>query len=434
MKRPRAITPATHYGDMLSAVLAAKAACESPERLAERQDAFDRFQAQGIPTRRVEAWKYTDVSSLAERVFAPASPDPISRQKIEALPLYHAKDETLVFLFGIMQPELNRHPAGSALEIHPLHTVPDLPAPAPVPDNPFVDLNRALWSDGAVLRLPRNTKPAQRIHVIFAHATAAQPTICHPRLLIDLGEHAEARIAITHITLGDEACFSNAYLGITLQQGAHLDLVHSQLLNHASTHLGTTTITQQRDSELHCMDFNVGAALARHALSVTLAGEGATATLDGLYAVQGRQHVEAHTTTEHAQPNCSSRQLYKGLLDDRATAAFSGLVRVHPGATGTDGQQMNRNLLLSNDCLANSKPQLEISNDDVRCTHGATVGRLDDVELFYLQSRGIAPPAARDMLSRGFAEEVLYRLPDTKCHSDLHAILDHYFEKHNDTP
>ncbi|MBT3295288.1 MAG: Fe-S cluster assembly protein SufD [Verrucomicrobia bacterium] len=433
MKRPRAITPDAHYADQLSAVLEAMAPCESAGQLAARQAAFDRFMEQGIPTRRVEAWKYTDVTRLAEEVFAPAAPAPLTAETVTGLPLYHPEDETVVFASGILQPGLSRHPEGSVLELHPLHTMPDPTAPVPIHDNPFVDLNHALWRDGALLRLPPSTTPAQRIHVLFVHATAATPTLSHPRLLIDLGEHATAEIAITHVTLGDKACFNNATLDITLQPGAHLELVYTQVLNQASTHLGTTTITQQRDSTLHAMDFSAGSALARHSLSVALAGEGASASLDGLYIVQGRQHVDAHTCIQHQQPNGSSRQLYKGILDDRATAAFSGLVRVHPGATGTDAQQMNRNLLLSNDALANSKPQLEISNDDVRCTHGATVGRLDDLELFYLASRGIDPTAARDMLSRGFAEEVLYRLPDTQRHADLHAILNRTFEKNDDT-
>jgi len=306
---------------------------------------------------------------------------------------------------------------------------PDLSALRADRETPFMALNHALWRDGLHLHLAANGKMERRIHVLFLHSQQSSDVIVNPRLLISLGHHAEASIAVTHASLGDAPCFNNATLDIALDEGAQLNFCHAQLLNPAATHIGATSITQQADTTLRCMDFNIGAALARHDLTVAMVGPGATTSLNGLYAVKDRQQVDCHTLIEHAAPNCSSRQLYKGILDDRATGVFNGAIRVYPGASATDGQQMNRNLLLSNTCKINAKPELQISNDDVKCTHGATVGRLDDQELFYLASRGIDTATARDMLSRGFAEEVLFQLADRQLHSDLHEILNLYFEK-----
>ncbi|MDP6490310.1 MAG: Fe-S cluster assembly protein SufD [Kiritimatiellia bacterium] len=431
MKRLRAIPPARHYGEQLDALLAQNSAGETSALQKQRQTAYDRFMAQGIPTRRVEAWKYTDVTRLAEEVFRPVDPAGITPQTLADLPYCHDGDERLVFVEGILQPDLTQRPDTSPLKLSSLSSASES-APQEVPDNPFVALNGALWRDGSMLDIPANQKLDHRVHVLFLHAAHSDPSVIHPRLHVRLGAHAEARVVVTYAALGDGPCLNNAVLDVDLAEGAQLSLVQAQVLNEQSTHLGFTRITQGRDSHVASMDFHAGSALARHDLTVALDGEGASATLNGLYAVRDRQHVDCHTGIEHRQPNCSSRQLYKGILNDRATAAFDGLVRVHPGASGSDGEQVNRNLLLSNDCQANAKPRLEIANDDVRCTHGATVGQLNDQELFYLESRGIDPAAARDMLSRGFAEEVLYRMDDKALHADLHAILDSFFEASNE--
>ncbi|MBL7075854.1 MAG: Fe-S cluster assembly protein SufD [Kiritimatiellae bacterium] len=431
MKRPRAITPAAHYGEQFHALLARNNGGEPPALQAQRQAAYDRFMAQGIPTRRVEAWKYTDITRLAEEVFLPIDPTGVAPQATAHLPLCHEGDERLVFVEGILQPGLTHRPDGSALQVSPLSSASESIAEdsGEPSDNPFVALNSACWRDGSILEVPPDQKLGHRVHVLFLHAAHSEPSVIHPRLRLRLGRHAETQVVVTYASLGDGPCLNNVCLEVELDEGAQLALAQAQILNVASTHLGFTRVSQRRDSSLSSMDFHAGSALARHELTVALNGEGATATLNGLYAVKHRQHVDCHTCIEHQQPNCSSRQLYKGILGDRASAVFDGLVRVHPGASGTDGEQMNRNLLLSGDCQANAKPRLEIANDDVRCTHGATVGQLADQELFYLESRGIDPAAARDMLSRGFAEEVLYRLKDRALHGDLHAVLDRFFEE-----
>jgi Fe-S cluster assembly protein SufD len=250
-----------------------------------------------------------------------------------------------------------------------------------------------------------------------------------PRLVIDIGDLAEVQLAVTHASLQDGTVLNNGVVNIDVGSGAQVEFCHTQALSQAAYHVCTTRIRQQQDSALHALDVATGAALSRHDLSVSLEGPGSSVVLDGIMAARQRQVLDAHTTIEHMHPHCKSRQLYKSILDDRSSTVFNGLVRAHPGAMGTDGEQMNRNLLLSTKARANTKPELQIANDDVRCTHGATVGQISEQELFYLESRGIEPSMAREMLARGFVEEVLYRLDDTRRHADLHALLDRYFEQ-----
>jgi Fe-S cluster assembly protein SufD len=408
----------------------------APKWLLDRRDAaFARLRETGLPTRHVEAWKYTDITALADRKFAFARPSRLTRQLLQEIPTVHEDESLLVFVDGLYSSTLSSpvlEPGVTATPLldaaHDSALCGALSRDGANNENAFVHLNEALWRDGVVLRIAGKRRLEHRIQLLFLHTGWAPNTMISPRCAVALGVLSETRLTITHASIGTGSAFSNAVVDIDVGEGAQLELCQTQTLSPASYHFATTRITQQRDSRLHSLDFGIGAGVSRHDIRVSLAGTGSEVVLDGISAVRGRQIMDAHTVIEHLQPHCTSRQLYKGVLDDHATTVFNGIVRVHPGAAGTDGQQMNRSLLLSREAKANTKPQLEISNDDVRCTHGATIGQLSEQELFYLESRGIAPAAARDMLARGFLEEVLYRLDDRRRHADLHVLLDRYFE------
>lgn len=435
MKREISMPVHEHY-DTLFAGVRDDMTGQGEEWLLEQRDAsFERFRKIGFPTQRVEAWKYTDVSALKDRAFTSAAPYPLEPGALRNLPLLHSDETTFIFVDGYYSPELSSPELEDGVSVSPLLSATTEPTLKSVlmrsniqMESAFACLNRALWCDGLFLQIAPQTKLGQRIHIVFVHSGAQQNVLVSPRLVVSVGSCAEARIAITHTSLAEGCILNNGVFDIDIDAGANVELCQTQALSLQSFHFCNTRIVQQRDSTLHSLDFVSGALLSRHDLRVSLAGAGCTLVQDGIMAARERQVVDAHTAIEHMHQNCKSRQLYKAILDDRATTVFNGLVRVHPGASGTDGAQMNQNLLLSTKAKANSEPELQIANDDVRCTHGSTVGQISAKELFYLESRGIAPDAARDMLARGFVEEVLYRLDDSRRREDLHMLLDHYFE------
>jgi len=210
-----------------------------------------------------------------------------------------------------------------------------------------------------------------------------------------------------YVSLGNSAYFTNAVTEISLGEGSHLDHYKLQRESESAFHVGTVQVREERDSQLHSFSLAVGGSLARTNIYTSLDGDAATCTLNGLYLTDGAQHVDNQTSIEHIAPNCPSHELYKGVLDGRSHGVFNGKVYVHPQAQKTDGKQSNNNLLLSPTARVDTKPQLEIFADDVKCTHGATVGRLDELAMFYLNSRGIGPETARILLTYAFAADVL---------------------------
>ena len=431
MKRALNVSLEGRYERLYEEVVEEKQGVEPAWLLEQRQEAFDRVVQLGFPTRRTEAWKYTDVSALAAQVFTHGRRDAAVSPGLLDLPIFCAEDITLVFVDGLFRPELSSDSGGDLIRVTTLDGAAAVPSlrgalsrTNAAVESPFVCLNRALWRDGLLLRVPGKRRVERRVHVSFVRSEKGGETIACPRVVMALGDLSETRLLVSHLGGGAQRSFSNAVIDIDVGDGARLEAVTLQSVGRRCDQLSTTRICQGRDSDVSCLDMALGARLYRHDLAVSLRGEGSHLRMDGLYAGTARQVFDFHTVIEHCRPHCTSRQLYKGLLDERASATFNGLVRVHPGAEGTDGEQMNRNLLLSSEAKVNSKPELEILNDDVRCTHGATVGQLDQQELFYLQSRGLDPVEARAMLSRGFIEEVLYRLSDTRRRDELRRLLD----------
>jgi Fe-S cluster assembly protein SufD len=270
----------------------------------------------------------------------------------------------------------------------------------------FTALNTAFIRDGAFVELQADAVVDQPIHLIFVSEGEGE-AVSHPRNLIVAAPNSRATIIESYVSIRDSCYFTNAITEISLGEGARVDHYKIQRESEKAFHVGTTQIQQERDSRLHSFSFAVGGSLARTNIYTSLDGAAATCTLNGLYLTDGVQHIDNQTSIEHIAPNCTSHEIYKGVLDGRSHGVFNGKVYVHPEAQKTDGKQSNNNLLLSPNARVDTKPQLEIFADDVKCTHGATVGRLDEVAMFYLNSRGIGRETARMLLTYAFAADVL---------------------------
>jgi len=423
--RTLSLPPGPRYAALLESM---RNGVPEPDWLAvRRREAFARLAQDGFPTRHVEHWKYTDISGLAEReLVLPADPG-ADAPVMAGRPFHHDDDIRVVFVNGRYAPALSTATPPDGLELIRLHALEADPDPDPGDALPSTLLNAAFRRDGMLLRIASRKRIEPRIHILLLQAGETADTLIAPWVAIAAEAMAEARIAVTSLSCTSAPCVNVPRVIVTADAGAQLSISQSQALNTASWQLGTTRIEQRRDSRVSHLDAALGGALGRHDLACVLLESGAEGELDGFYALRGKQHTDFHTVIEHRQPNSRSRQVYKGILDDRAVAVFNGLVKVSPGASGTDGYQLNKALLLSRQAQVYTKPELQIDNDDVRCSHGATIGQLDPQELFYMQSRGIPEALARQMLARAFVEDVLFRQPDDRQRADLDGLLDDYF-------
>ncbi|MEO5902827.1 MAG: Fe-S cluster assembly protein SufD, partial [Gemmatimonadaceae bacterium] len=274
----------------------------------------------------------------------------------------------------------------------------------------FTALNTAHAADGAVICLAADSVADKPIHLVFVSDPGAEGAATYTHNLFFAERHSQATIIESHVTLGADVYLTNAVTEVFVADGAHLSHYKLQRESQNAFHVGTLQVHQARDSRYESFSFATGAALSRTNVYTTLAGDAAEAVMNGLYMVDGNQHVDHQTRIEHVAPNCPSHELYKGILDGRSHGVFNGKVYVHPEAQKTDGKQSNNNLLLSAEARIDTKPQLEIYADDVKCTHGATVGRLDETALFYMRSRGISTSQARRLLTYAFAADVLEKI------------------------
>ncbi|HEY6158446.1 MAG TPA: Fe-S cluster assembly protein SufD [Gemmatimonadales bacterium] len=391
-----------------------------------REGAIARFAELGFPTTKQEEWRFTSVASIADRRFvlahAPRSPLPaladIERSCVGVGP-------RVVFVNGRHVPELSSGaalPAGvqatslaAALksdvsgELARAH----LARHAPWHDSPFAALNTAFLADGAFVLVPAGVTLEQPLELLFLSSGGPAgdgPTVSHPRSLIVIERGARAAVVETYAGLGDEVYWSNAVTEIVVGEAARAELYRVQREGPQGLQIATTHSRQERDSFLGLHVATLGAALARHDITTVLAGAGAELILNGLYLLRDAQHADHHTVIDHAQPHCASHEYFNGVLAGRAHGVFNGRIIVRPGAQRTDSKQTNNNLLLSTEARADSQPQLEIYADDVKCTHGSTVGPIDQTQLYYLRSRGLSLDAARSILTYGFGAEILDRM------------------------
>ncbi len=384
-----------------------------------RRAAFDRFTALGFPTTRNEDWHFTSVTPIAERVFKPAraTPTAVKIAEIEAHTFGDASWRRLTFVNGRFEPSLSSVaglPAtvrvstfADALKESPEFIAEHLGKLAAYDDATFTALNTAFLQDGVVIHVPRGVIVAEPIHLLHLADAQAEGVAIHPRLLVVVEALAQLVVVESYSGAGGVCYFTNAVAEIEVGDGARVYHYKVQREGPDAFHVGTIQVSQGRDSLYHSFSFAGGAALSRTNVYSKLVGEGAEVRLNGLYMVDGTQQADHQTSVRHLAPNTVSRELYKGVLDGSSHGVFNGKVYVDPVAQKTDGKQTNHFLLLSEQARADAKPQLEIFADDVKCTHGATVGRLDEVALFYMKSRGIGADNARSLLTYAFAAEVL---------------------------
>lgn len=396
-----------------------------------RERGMARFAALGFPTTRVEDWKYTNIAPIARETFALAATDGGADAAALAAAARLDGAVELVFVNGRFAPALSSRPAlpagvvveslAAAIAAHPALVEPHLGALAAIDDDGVAALNSAFVQDGAFVHLPAGCRLAAPIHCLFVSLAGDAPTVSHPRVLVVA--EAGSAAAIVEQYVGHGRYWTNAVSEIALGAGAAVAHHKVQREAPAAYHLAAIAAQQAGDSRFASSAIALGAALSRSAIATRLAAPGAACDFDGLYVADGAQHVDHHTTIDHAQPRGTSRELYKGILAGRATGVFNGKVFVRPDAQQSDAQQMNQNLLLSDDAQIDTKPQLEIFADDVKCSHGATIGQLDEEAIFYLRARGIDPPEARRLLIYGFANELVARVGVPSLRQQLEAVL-----------
>ena len=290
-------------------------------------------------------------------------------------------------------------------------------------NNPFVALNTAFAADGGFVYVPANTSLDRPVQLLFVSTPGQKPLMFHPRNLLILERGASATFVETFVGVSGASNLTNVVTEVAVGDGAQADCYRIQQESDQAYHIATTRSSQGRDSQYSLTSVVFGAALARHDIWMSLKGEGGDGTLNGLYVTSGSQHVDHSTVIEHAVPHCDSHEYFNGILDDRSRAVFNGKIIVRPNAQKTDAKQTNNNLLLSESARADSQPQLEIYADDVRCTHGATLGPLDDNSLFYLRSRGMSAAAARALMTYGFALEILTRIRIPELREQLELLV-----------
>ncbi|MDE2927320.1 MAG: Fe-S cluster assembly protein SufD [Acidobacteriota bacterium] len=412
------------------------AASDSPAWLSRlRREAMLRFAETGFPTIADEDWRYTNVARLAATSYETApAPSPDGHWRTESLAAGGQGGVRCVFLNGRYCAELShvderesRVRVGSLASI--LRECPEeveahLARYVEADRHPFVTLNTAFIEDGAVVRVSAGSRIPDPIHLVFLSTGNGGPAfVTHPRNLILVGAGSECSVVEHYLGVGDKSYFSNPVTEVAVGENANLDHYRLQEESPAAHHVSTLEIRQESNSVARTMSADVGGRLTRNDLNVFLGGEGADAKLDGIFVVSGEQLVDNHTRIEHAAPHCGSREIYKGILGDRSRGVFRGRIVVHPGAQKTDSVQTNNNLLLSDRALVNTKPQLEIYADEVKCTHGATIGQLDQEAIFYMRSRGIDEDMVRSILTYGFAEDVIRRVRLPGLRNRLSSLL-----------
>ena len=393
---------------------------EGPEWLEPiRRAAAESFAATGFPTSRHEEWRFTPVSPITQASWRPALPGgEVTRERLSPFAFGHPEWSTLVFVNGWFSEALSSvgtlprgvrlasvaealQADGALLETH-------LGRHAPADGSPFTALNTASFRDGGLVHVPAGVELPHPVHLIYVTTADATGAVAHPRNLVVIERGARASVIESYVTLApSEVYWTNPVTEVFAGEGSWLEHTRIQRESERAHHVGLTHVDQHRDSHYRSFTMAMGAALSRHNLHVRLNAENIETLMYGLYLTQGEQLADNHTAIYHDQPNCRSWEVYKGVLEDRSRAVFNGKVFVRPEAQKTDAKQTNRNLLLSDGARVDTKPQLEIFADDVKCTHGATVGRLDDVALFYIRSRGVPAVAAERLLTYAFAAEVI---------------------------
>lgn len=401
---------------------AAAHAGSDPAWLRERRTAaIARFVEKGLPTARDEAWRHTPTAPLAKGLFEPA--DAAARPSADTLALLPRegfRGARLVFVNGRLSPELSTLDPGQPgveiaslreiLRTEPARIEPWLGRAATGQTGVFADLNAAFAEDGAVVFLAPGAVLKEPVLVAHLSAGNGAPAVSYLRTLVVAGPGSECRVVESFASPAGRPSLTNAVTEVVVEDNAVVDRYKLQQEGADALHVATLAARLGRDARFSDHSIALGAALSRNDIDVRFEAEGGECVLNGLFVLDGRRVADTHSRIDHAKPHCSSRQLYKGIVDGQGRGIFNGLVVVRPGAQKTDAWQMNKNLLLSREALAHSTPQLQILADDVKCKHGSTTGQLDANALFYLRSRGLGEAAARSLLTWAFASDLVRKM------------------------
>ncbi|MGA7885032.1 MAG: Fe-S cluster assembly protein SufD [Acidobacteriaceae bacterium] len=401
-----------------------------------REDAFARFCEAGFPTTKDEDWRFTNVSAIARTQFRPAGPAKLATSDGAAQGLDGVAAQ-IVFVNGRYAPEwssLNQLPNGvtvaslrDQIEKNPAAMQSHLGRYADTQRDAFVALNTAFLADGAYVHVARGVVVDAPIALLYLTTEEDQPTVTHPRNLIVAEAESQVAVIEDYLSIGGESvAFSNAVTELVAGENAHVQHYLIEREHLKAYNVSTLRIQQGRSANVASHSVLLGGGLVRNNVHPVLAGEGGECLINGLFLGTGRQHLDNYMHVEHASPYCSSRQFYNGILDGHAHGVFHGRIVVHKAAQKTDAKQTNRNLLLSDDAQIDTKPQLEIYADDVKCTHGATIGQIEENALFYLQSRGISEMEARKLLLMAFAEECVERMHSTAAREHVARLIRAY--------
>jgi len=404
---------------------------------ASRKNAIAALAEKGFPTIKHEDWRYTSLSQLLSSRFSPSNQldeSLIGSDLLDRLQSTYTMDTRLVFVNGFQSERSSSYnglPPGvvisslaAAMETHAGVIGKHLGSLLTSDANGFAALNAAFIRDGAFVYVPKNTAVETPIHFLFLTANAADvPALSQPRILVIAEPGSEVKLVEMHTCERGGVYFSNPAVEIVAGANAHVEHYKIQRESEEAYHISNNAVSIERSARYFSLSLMFGGRLVRNNITMRLAGEGAEGTLNGLYMPRNKQHVDNYTLIDHAVPNCSSHEVYKGLLGDESRGVFSGKIIVRPDAQKTDAKQSNNNILLSNKAVVDTKPQLEIFADDVRCTHGATIGRLDEKAIFYLRSRGLDMEEAFDVLSYAFASDLIEDISIEALRTHLDAFI-----------
>lgn len=405
-----------------------------------RAQAISNFSTLGFPALKEEEWRFTDISPLLETSFEIASAGEtvkVVKEDIDSLNLLDSDSPKIVFVNGIFTPSLSVKTDRLPFSVHILSSgnnaeriAESLQKSPAVQADGFTALNSAFFHDSLLIDVEDNIVADKPVQVLFisTEAKSKSPLAVFPRLLVRLGRNSSLTLIESYFNFGKSDYFVNAVSDVYLGENSSMQHIRLQQDAKQAFHIGNSFIEQKADSRYRSYSFSFGGRISRHQIYTVLDGQGAEAILNGLYLGREEQLLDNHTLIDHKSSNCQSHELYRGVLTDKARGVFGGKILVRRDAQKTDAIQNNNALLLSEQARVDSKPQLEIYADDVRCTHGATVGQLDEEALFYLRSRGIGQKSAKNILIYAFAEEVLKGIEPLQLRKHIDTLLNGFFE------
>ena len=409
-----------------------------------RRNAFEQFITSGFPTNKNEEWRFTNITPITKRKFVPSfreMPHKIQAEQLEKIIIPGMSANRLVFVNGKYDKNLSLIKSKNGqIEIGSLSEAilsrseivkEHLSRYANFEKNPFTALNTGFINDGALVHIPGGIMLEDPVYILFIASGSSNPFVYHPRNLILIGKNSRTSIVEHYVNFDGNSYFTNGVTELMLEE--HSVATHTKILDESKDafHIGSTEVHQKNNSNFTSHSISIGGSLIRNNLTSVLDGERIECTFNGLSLGTAGQLIDNHTTIDHARPNCSSHELYKAILDGRSKGVFNGKIYVRKDAQKTDAKQTNKTLLLSDTATINTKPQLEIFADDVKCTHGATIGYLDSESIFYLRSRGISEDAAREMLTFAFANDVIKRITLEPVQAHLQQIIN-YRLKHRE--